>query len=331
MSSNRRKAGRTLAALGTAVILAPAAGCVALAVAHPQSGSQPASPATVLRGRVLVGRAEQQVARANSDCDPQTSVPKPLIRFGPGAPSRGMRSAFGVLRRPQTEAERDKPALFAKGYGTGDITLFRSATRIVRLPGGMSATITVGRGRMSVPEILSPTCQRLVTAVLSSLTKGEPAAVRRAATDFQRILVRNLAVQGTREWLGIKAPAGEGLSVWDATAFDDQGGMLGTSDDWVGTAGPRGSQTRTRSRELAIGMVPDGVASVTLQLAGESPEYALISPSGSTPPRGGTIRVPVTDNVFAFLNLPEDPFAAATRVVTWRDANGRVVHVARLG
>lgn len=268
----------------------------------------------------LVNEATIHVQDTDPACSLNRLVP-PLqpITLSQGAPDPQLLGLLGVLRRPPSSQElalgTKLPTMPTGALGV--LTLFQRFSRIVHGPDGLVATITVGRGQVSLPASALPACQQKINRYLELLLRGEQPDVRFYAHEYRRYFKIGPLNLGVHPWLsfsfGTTAQAGGTGGPLDPRAFATHG-------TW-GTAFLRQSPPGT---SLVAGLVPDGVASVTLEL----PTHTARGRTSYPHPYAAT--TPVRDNVFFLAAVPRDPAVAAQRsAMTWRGPSGRIVRMIR--
>lgn len=267
----------------------------------------------------LINAARVHVMRTVASCSMQRMVPAPQpVKVSEGAPSSVLLASLGVLDRRPTPAEL---ALTPSARGTlgwpGIYTVFRRYTRIVHGPDSFLTTIVVGEGRSSRPAIALPACQRDVSIYLESLLRGQPGDVQRDARHVDSQFKLGAQFTGVHPWLSYTVShkpgiGGGGFGPFNARQFW-RSGMLGSGQ--FSSLKPYSS--------VVYGLVPDGVASVTLELpAHVTRDYH------ERYPHSYTATANVSANAFVFPRVPRDAAVAMQRTtVIWRDAQGHIVRV----
>jgi hypothetical protein len=275
-----------------AVVLALAlAACCAVGVAPAAAGP------TQQRAIALVNQATKHVEKTVPACSLDHSLPKPHISYGEGVPSHAMLAALGVLRRAPTHEELIAKPLLDPGMA---MRFLRRYIRVVHIPGVQQPIeIAAGVGQMSVPTIELPPCQHKVDRVLNRLLKGERKDVRRIALKIRHGFKLGPQASGPREWLTFMSDISGTGGPFDARSFRTRGVMVGG-----GSLDPQ-----TGSHWEAAGLVPDGVASVTLRHDGKTLGSAEVS-----------------QNIF-WIKLTGPLPLHATAI--WRNAAGRVIRTVR--
>jgi hypothetical protein len=89
-----------------------------------------------------------------------------------------------------------------------------------------------------------------------------------------------------------------------------------------------GALAHLKTRSQIGGLVPDGVATITLKLSGKNPHMGAFGHPGEPGLQGYahpyTATIRARDNTF-FFDLPADPNSAAHQEMIWRAANGRII------
>jgi hypothetical protein len=306
------RAGARTAPLVVAVSTAIAVVVAALVLVghgHRQPPSPPASPPPAgglgpvlgntpprqLRQELsYIGAATKQVMSSPA-C--QVAQP-PRASFIHGFPGHQLLSILGVLRRPATPADR----LSASLTDFGAQKIYAGHTRLARVAAGTSYYIVPTRAN---PAVGSPParCFALQVTALQRERSNIPAALWPATRSLQaRLLayVRGLAAHGPYDTICLvtvsRNSSGGGCG---DTAATIEHGSAGTSDD----------------QGTFSGLVPDGVASVTLRFPSS---HGRAAHSVTAAVIGNIFAVHV--GVEAHTGRPPDQPA-----VIWRSAQGRVL------
>jgi hypothetical protein len=235
-------------------------------------------------------------------CSPSAGAPPAL---NPGQPSRTLTAILGVLRQP-ARATDTAPLRF---FQHGPFDVYGGSIRLAREQDGVALYVVPTAnvlGWRTVPR----RCAAEEAAALGREMSGASAQQRAAALDGQR---RYLA------WQQYEAehPEGVCLAEFDHARRDKPsvlggGGVAcgwGVGEIEQGLAGLGG--TSTPGPSLFHGIVPDGVASVVLEL----------------PHRHGTVTARVVDNVYL---APVPRSVQAPTRVFWRSADGSVIKTTRV-
>lgn len=269
----------------------------------------------------LYNRAAQRVVARSEGCGFQPDDTPPQVVDG--EPSEALKSVLGILRRPATEAERARldDADTRVAFFPGTDGLYRSGTREATSASGTRFVIlTAARVTRTgpTPEVFDR-CQAAIRREAERRLRGRSARVAR----FVRRIVREARRQRPEpapatppEGLFMQVLEGSGFGAtggaFDPRRFTRQGEFLSS-----GGAGPRAKLS---------GLVPDGVASVTV----EYPRRASRGP-GRKPkvyPGPFTRTEPVQDNVVS-LDVPRAAPDAFPPRMLWRGPGGELVRVVR--
>ena len=289
-------AGVALAVVALAVVLIghrPAGG--GTPTAHP-SGAAPSPQMPNVSGPEwnLIVKARRETVAHDAACSPFVGS-RPAFRGG--RPSASLTAILGVLR--QSASARD--ALPPQYFQHGPFDIFGSAVRFAREQDGVALYILPSANVMGwrpVPR----RCAAEEAAALYRALRGAPAKQRAAALDGQR---RYLA------WQQYEANHPQGVCLAEV----DPGGAGGVGCGWgvaeikQGLAGL--GHTVQPGPSLFHGIVPDGVASVVLEL----------------PHNLGTVTARVVNNVY-LAQIPRTVQAPAR--VIWRAADGSVIRTTRV-
>jgi hypothetical protein len=300
----------------------------------PATTRGPQSP--LEKASALVNEAGLLAQRTSPACGNQ-SVPPPKLTLSDGSPSEGMLGVLGVLRRPPTRQElqlatRSKLAGLVDGP-PGVLTIFRRYVRIIQEPGGVTATIAVGVGEESLPKSALYPCVHAAARELVHLLPGHPRAIQRLALKLQRGYKLGPQTHGFHTWLNYAGAGGTGgpfdIQHFRKNGLTIEGGGLGPPPPGSNPGAPAAAPKPTFSWSVN-GLVPDGVAAVTLELTGRVGHRLPFGPPVNyyrLHPYTRTLRV--LENTFFFANLPADPASAAKQTAIWRGANGRVLRIIR--
>lgn len=294
-------------AFATGVTIAVAAVAIVL-VGHrghiPASGSAGRGPAyhltvppvppspnpTSAQWSLIQGAHRATVAR-----DPECSSSAALPHFVPGAPGPALTSILGVLRRPATAADAAPLPYLQHSPG-----IYKSAIRPARRVDGDGLYIVPTAnvlGLRTVPR----RCLSLEADALRRQAKGDAAATVAAALLAQRTFL-------TWQQYEARHPEGVCLAEVDRDRAGSFGCGWGVGEIEEGQAGLGGSDLPPL---FFHGIVPDGVASVVLEL----------------PRHLGSVTAKVLHNVF-IASLPRT-VQAPVRIV-WRGADGAVIKTTRV-
>jgi hypothetical protein len=286
----------------------------------------------------LVNEARSLAQRTSPACGDQ-SIPTPKLTLSEGSPGEAMLSVLGVLRRPPTRRELQLAAR-SRLAGLVDgppavLTVYRRYARIINEPGGITATIVVGVGEESLPKSALYPCLDAATRELTRLLPGHPRAVQRLALKLQHGYKLGPQTHGFHPWLNYEGAGGTG-GPFDVKNFSKNGLMIeggGLEPPPRFDPSAPAKLSKLKYHWSVNGLVPDGVATVTLELAGRSTHLGALGGPGSAGTQGFAqpyrATVPVIENTFSITNLPADANSAAHQTVIWRAANGRVLRVIR--
>jgi hypothetical protein len=292
--------------------------CPAPAVRHPTAPVALAArrPRTVEdQAGALVNQARQAAMKTSKDCGNQL-IPPPRLTLSNGTPSRAILDVLGVLRRSPTPEDLALGAAHTHGPPIDDqgvLTIFERYARVIHEPGGHTAQIVVGVGQVSLSKSELYPCINAATAILRRLLPGHPRAVQREALRIQLSYKLGPQTHGVHPWLD----------------YDSGGGTTGPFDvhrfKRFGIIIEGGSAHPSQFEWDLNGLVPDGVASITLRLTGQARRTPLFGrPSNYYKLHPASVTQRVTENAF-FLELPSDPTSAAHQIVIWRDPQGHVI------
>jgi hypothetical protein len=209
-----------------------------------------------------------------------------------GAPGAALVSALGVLSRPATPADRLDPAMLA---GTPDV--YAGHTRRALTADGVSYYVVPARFDRAA-TMPSGRCYSLQIAALDHALPKVPADLRRQTRVLQAGLIAHLQHQAAR------APR-------DTVCLVTVSGRSSGAQCGISAAGIKQGVPVSDEQNTFFGLVPNGVASVTLRFAA----------TATHPARSVTGRV--TNNVYAVRAEWANP-APSMPAVTWRSPNGRV-------
>ncbi|HEY6759120.1 MAG TPA: hypothetical protein VI318_06500 [Baekduia sp.] len=313
-------ARRVLPPAVVAALLLSATGTAGAKTGGPPSTLQPKDAAAAQRLKQsrqagdLLNAAIRHVEQGDGACR------QPAPHFGPGtttheAPSQAWLDILAPLRRPATPEELQDPA---RALGAGGAETFSDYTRHVTTADGHQLTIVLGR-HTNTYVAPSSHCLDLEHTYLVGLLKGKPRKVQSLALrsfSYRRHGIETMPPASAQPVEGVylfqKGGGGGGVDV----AFFKEHGLLSSSGGAdVGA---------THSSSTVYGLVPDGVASVTLEYAKTVSRGKDYKPTVF--PSAFTTTVPVNENVYSTTVPRSAPDAFPHRLV-WHDATGAVVHV----
>ena len=317
----------------TALAQRPFSDCGAARAPTLYSSASARLPRTPLTRAIdLINQAREIAQRTSRACG-NGMAPPPRLTLSNGSPPAAMLAVLGVLRRPQTSTDRlAQRQLEGRVDGPpGVLTVYRRYTRVVPEQGGITARIAVGMGQESLPKSALYPCLHAATRTLIRLLRDQPHAIRHEALKLQLGYKLGPQTHGVHPWLDYSAAGGTG-GPFDLHNFRAHGTMI---EGCGMTSPPPGANPRAPGvfghpkLECDLnGLVPDGVATITLRLTGEAHYTNLFGrPSPYYRLHHFTRTIPVHENAWAFANLPSDPASAGHQTLTWRDKHGRVLHV----
>jgi hypothetical protein len=290
---------------GTVAIVAAVAVAVAVAVValttigHHKNGQgslQPSTPGptgAVLRQEANYIRAANLTARRSGACREDRQQ---LPAVSDGSPSHALLSDLGVLRRPAVAADR-LPRSVNLGGSVSEVYI--RYVRLARVTDGVSYYIVPAAHALVSP---GPTSSlRCRAAILAALRAELPRIPRGLRPSTLALATRLLANAGARAQL-----AREGGICLMSVSAQGQGGTCGS------TASELKQNGMLSAFGPLSGVVPDGVASVTINY-----------PSGNGQ-RAQTATTNVAGNVFAS-SINPGANHSATPTIIWRSATGRTL------
>ena len=308
--TRRSALGWLAPAVAAAVALAVVAVAIVL-IGHraPGGGSPPAHPNGAASSPQmpnvsgpewnLIVKARRDTVAHDRACSPFVG-PHPALR--PGRPSATLTAILGVLRQPASGAD-SAPLEF---FQHGPFDVYRSAIRFAREQNGVALYVVPTANVMGWKPV-PRRCAAEEAAALYREMKRASAKHRAAALDGQR---RYLA------WQQYEAEHPQGVCLAEVDSVPHNGSHTGgVGCGWGvpeiehGLAGL--GHTGSPGPSLFHGIVPDGVASVVLEL----------------PRRRGSVTAKVRNNVY-LAPIPQSVQAPAR--VLWRSADGRLIRTTRV-
>lgn len=292
------------AAVACTVMLAPASTMASSGVTDPP-GLTPAGKRQLAidkRASAIYTRATARVVKRRPSCRPS---PPP---FGPltvaGAPLPSTPELVGVLRTPAAPGDDALP------FPAGVTRIYIQAARTVTTPSGIP--VRVAPFQQVFAATPSEACRNAQASLARRLAAREPRVVRRAVEALIQDIEENdaAAPKPTNPPPdSVLIAGGDGAEHFGSAAVD------------MAEFAQRGLLATTRSR--AIGLVPDGVASVELVFPREVKFGKLAKPV--IHPSEERVTAQVQNNVFE-ANSPRDDIETifATTMV-WRSASGEVL------
>lgn len=233
-----------------------------------------------------------------------------------GAPPTGLLSILGVLRGPPTAADRVPVRTLSHLVG-----LYRNYVRFARAASGRKWWVWVSSGSVALlPPANVARCLAAQTAALRQELPGIPAALR--AQTIQ-MLQAQLRAERRRD---AQPPPPAGVTLFGLAASGIGGGGGGADAVqitrqglWVSSGGGTGADP---GRTLFAGVVPDGVASVTLH-------YPRGKLGGFSRRSGPAINstAPVVNNVVVVAVERAGQQSMTNLTATWRNSHGATIKI----
>ena len=305
-ASRRQHRGATVVLLASGALVVAVAAFAVIALGHrkppapgPTAGATP--PPHASQGDVKsVNAAIAATLRHNAACRPAHSGKWTGATISQGAPSAQLLSELAVLRRPATPADR----LPARFYSNGRLLLAPFASGIyvryirrARVVNGVSYYV-IPAARFGWPPAS--------VKALARCNAQEEQALRRevaAAPPAKRAAIRSYAETLLAQMRAERANTAPHEGIWEFAWGPGAGeGTGGLSAQMLAKRGTLDSEGR-----VVHGIVPDGVASVTLEYPGQP-----------------ALTVNAADNVFV-ATLPRGDGGKFPPKVVWRSASGRVI------
>jgi hypothetical protein len=247
------------------------------------------TPQKQLRREFAYMAAATKNVLASPVCQHQLTTPS----FVHGTPDRSLLSILGVLRRPATPADQPNPSVFD---GMSDV--YSGSARRAFSAGGESYYVAVA-GFDQAASSPSNQCFALQARALAQYLPKIPSALRKPTQELQAgyiAYVRNFFTHGPH----------------DGVCLINVGLIVNGASCGITARQIKENATRQDDNGVFIGVVPDGVASVTLAI-----------PAAHGEP-GRSLTGPVRGNVYAIrVGGPgQQPIEPA---ITWRSMNGRVI------
>lgn len=237
----------------------------------------------------LVDRVLHRVERQRPDCQPKPPASPGVTDDAPG---EELLNLLAPLRRPATPAE------LAAGQQPEPGVVYRRFVRFVEAPDGTRLVLVAARTTWPT-WWFTASCVASARAVLAQDTAGVPRWMRREARRAIDLLAQ----------AGAKAPTG----TYDGISLSDRSGAVGGVP--AQTVRDEGLTYTTRTRRgttRLVGLVPDGVATVTLRYPRRQNNGSLYKPT--VYPSALTVTAPVHDNVFV-ARIARPLAAVATQTV----------------
>ncbi|HEX4345053.1 MAG TPA: hypothetical protein VHZ31_05780 [Solirubrobacteraceae bacterium] len=264
--------------------------------------------ATVL---ALINRANEDVFAAQPRCRPP--MPRPgRFRVTHARPSGGVLRLVRALRRPPSRADVRTRSDRALRFVGGEVYI--DYVRRLAAAGGERFLVVVSHGSRHIfrprPGCLQAQHDRLV----SLLAHRGPRLRSAALTEFSHVRRGQehnlLAATAPRDTIALIGAGGSGMT--DARTLRTHGAFA--------AGGASGAAT------TLTGLLPDGVASITLDYPSSATRGRDFKPVRYRTAYRRTVRV--HDNVVT-AHVPRRPQDAFPPRMIWRDAHGRVIRVVR--
>jgi hypothetical protein len=312
--ARRRRRGWLRTSIGVvpvlAAVLVPLAvvGAALTLLGRGGHGTPPTPPAGGGIGGLIAHTPQRQLRRevayieaaTTSVLNTKTCRLKPApkgVTFVIGSPGADLLSILGVLRRPATPADRLQ-GLQNLLAGTPDI--YRSHVRRAFSSAGTSYYIVPTRTDRAI-STPSDRCFALEAAALDRELPKIPASLRQQTRELASAMIAYIRGVVTH------APR-DGICLVTAGS-NENGGSCG-----IAAAQIESGEATQDDNGTYIGIVPDGVATVTLTF-----------PASAGHP-GRSVTTPVRSNVYAVFVAHDLPLNAhSTPTVIWRTAQGRVL------
>jgi hypothetical protein len=222
---------------------------------------------------------------------------RPVVRGGPmvihGSPGPALLATLGVLKRPATTADQSKIP-----FGAAGMPIYAGYTRRTLVANGVAYYIAAGRDD---PSFGSPParCFALQAAALKRSLPRIPVALRAPTLALQaQLLARD------RQLLQRKPV--------DSICVAEVRGNGGGSDCGLTVAAIKHGVPVSNDQGTYSGVVPDGVATVTLRVPASAGRAAH------------DVTTAVVNNMFSVHPAGSHPAVEPSRVI-WRSASGRIV------
>ena len=303
--------GLTLA--GTTAVAAPAGSATRPPPFAPKSPAAARALEEQQAAIDLINHASRDVSVARRSCRPAPPAQTSETHDAPTAPALG---AIAALRRPATPADAYPGRLTL--FGEGEV--YVDYTRAVTAAGGQRFTIVVARSVRPSFRI-SASCLDAEHARLITLLRGKPRHLRSVALKEFGTL-RHGQEQNSR------APTvpEDGIYLFTRDAHGGGGGGGGGDVKAFLSHGTFGSSGGAGNEALLSGLVPDGVASVTLEYPKTVSRGRYYEPTVF--PSAFTRTVRVQENVLA-VHVPRNAGDAFPSRMVWRRADGSVLRVVK--
>jgi hypothetical protein len=229
-------------------------------------------------------------------------------------PSQDLLNTLGILRRPAAPGDALSTQSLFFSHFAHDIYI--DYVRVAHAADGTSYYVVAARN-VGIP-IETDACLRAIHADLLRLLKGKSKRVRHRAL---HLFARRVRLD--HKYAG-RAPR-EGVFVFDRRADGSIGsGGGGVGATFIQQTGEFGTSSAPGGVSHVVGLIPDGVATVTSSFP------QTVSRGRGNPPKVYPAPIertdPVQDNVVS-ISVERDPEDAFPSKMVWRAADGSVVKV----
>lgn len=292
------------AAVACTVLFAPASTMASSGVADPPNLTPAAKRQLAIdkRASAIYNRATARVVKRRPSCRPSPPPLGPLTVAG--APLAATLELLGVLRGPAAPGDDALP------FPAGVTRIYIQAARTVTTPSGLA--LRVAPFQQVFAATPSEACRNAQASLARRLAAREPRVIRRAVESL---------IQDINE-IDAAAPKPTNPppdSVLIAGGTGD--GRFGSAAVDMAEFAERGLLTSTKS--TAIGLVPDGVASVELVFPREVRYGKFVKPI--IHPSEERVTTQVQNNVFEAKSPRSDIETVFATSMVWRSASGEVL------
>ncbi len=260
----------------------------------------------------LINRADARVRTRRSSC--RAKAPDAEVRTTQDAPSQAVLDLLAPLRRPATAEDLPTGGSALRGFGETYVNYVRQATAA----NGQRFEIIVAR--TPTPFVRLPdSCLESSETELRHLLTGKPRAIRSVALG----VFADLKAQQKRA--NAQPPVQDGIFLFTRNRGGGGGGGGGGNAAQFAKQG-NFTSSGSRGRSTLSGLVPDGVASITLQYPKRVDRGRYFAPTIYPSAFERTVRV--QQNVVS-LRVPRGAGDAFPERMVWRDAAGKALRVVR--
>lgn len=313
---------RLIRLLAFCVLLTIAGAGVAGARSAPKTIPPPFAPKSPAAARALkeqqaaidlINEASQHVFAVRKSCRPTFETKSSETH---DAPTQAVLDAIAALRRPATPVDAINGP--SSHFGQGEV--YVDYTRAVTAASGQKFTIVVSRSVRPTFRI-SASCLDAEHVRLLQLLKGKPPRLRSVTLgEFGKL--RHGQEQNAHQ---PTAPQ-DGIYLFSRNADGSGGGGGGGDVKYFLTHGNFTSSGGGGRRALLSGLLPDGVASVTLQFAKTVSRGPYYKPTVFPSAFQRTVRV--EENVLA-VHVPREAEDAFPTRMIWRGPDGSVLRIVK--